>query len=150
MKNLIILIGIILFAVSVESQAQDIYIGPENNHASLDGAAGDTASSASESIIKSAYLGGKDKVQLYTVTIGLDSISGTTAITTTLQSSHDAGVTWVDISSQDFSMTQSDTAIHFQDLSTGTDAPRLRTKTDGAASTKVKLDYLYFRVTDKN
>ena len=150
MKRFLIIIGLIFSVVVLNGQTNiDKYVRGDQYVSYVDGVSGDTASGATGYFDYEFNLGEKSKLQLYTVSVGLDSTSGTSSVSTYLAKSYDAGVTWYDIDTIDFAMSTSDTALIFQDVSTGTDATRLRIKTFGAASTVATLDYIYLRVVDK-
>lgn len=146
MRAIILLFAILLIGYSASAQktlSKNVY------SFYIDGESSDTASSASETIAKVIYLYQKPTLQFYSIAVGLDSLSGSTSVTTYLDRSYDNGTTYYNISSLAFAMSQSDTVLLFQDVSTGTDAALLRVRTVGASSTKVGLDYIYGRITDK-
>ena len=133
----------------IKVNAQNVDFQNDIYHRYIDGRVQDTASNSNETIDNIIYLAKKGKLQLYTIDVGLDSISGSGTVSTYLQKSYDKGDTYKNIDTIDFFMTTSDTTIQFQDVNTGTDATRLRIRTVGAASTKVKRDYVSIRMIDK-
>ena len=75
-KRILFLIGIIaLFAFNVQAQDATVSRNATNFNVTLD--AGDTISNNSKTLYKVIGVGGKDAVQLYSIQVTLDSISGT-------------------------------------------------------------------------
>jgi hypothetical protein len=117
--------------------------------------AADVMDADGETVIKVFDLNKKNKVQYYTVPVYLDSIDrpgldGSELITITLEESFD-NVTWAILTTKTFGATQSDTTFNFQDLSTGSSAPWMRVKFNGAEadSVNVSVRTVWGRFLDK-
>ena len=147
MKKIIAFIGIIaLFLVG--TYAQDV-VSLSRNAVNVDFAldAGDTILNTN-SLNKVINLNGKQAVQLYSLQVKLDSISGTPAHTTYLEGSHD-GTTYAAISNVAWTGGTTDTTFYFTDISTGVAWQHLRIRVAGASSSKSQLTVLSGKVLDK-
>lgn len=145
MKKLIFLFGI--FAVlSMTVIAQDATVRNTNFNVSLD--ASDTLSNLSTTLDKTVYLGLKQAVQLYSVQVTVDSISGTPTEAWVLAGSLD-NVNFTTISTVNWTGTDGDTTFIITDVSTGVAWPYIRLQGTESGSAKGQLTYFGGRFIDK-
>ena len=147
MKKMLFIIGIIaLFAFNLE--AQDAYISRNgaNFNVSLD--AGDTVSNNSTTLYKVIDLGNKDAVQLYSIQVTLDSISGTPTESVVLAGSMDNS-TFANIDTVAWAGSASDTTFFYTDISTGVAWRYLRVHITESGTAKAQLTALRGRILDK-
>lgn len=93
-------------------------------------------------------VGGKQSVQLYSIQVTMDSISGTPAHTIVLAGSMDNSF-YVDIDTVSWGGTSSDTTFHFTDISTGVGWPYMRVKVTGSSTSKSQITELRGRFFDE-
>lgn len=147
MKRLAFLIGIIaMFAFSV--QGQDAYVSRNGTNFNVALTAADTVSNNSTTLSKVIGVGAKDVVQLYSIQVSIDSISGTPTESITLAGSMDNS-NYVTITTATFTGTQSDTTFYYTDVSTGVAWPYLRVLITESGTAKAQLTKLSGRVLDK-
>lgn len=147
MKKLLFIIGIIaLFAFNVEAQDATISRNGSNFNISLD--AGDTISNNSTTLYKVIDLGAKDAVQLYSIQVSLDSISGTPTEAVVLAGSMDNS-NYSTITTVNWTGTSSDTTFYYTDVSTGVAWRFLRVYITEGGTAKAQLTSLRGRILDK-
>ena len=148
MKKLFILFAVFAaFIFTSELMAQDVTItrNATNFNVSLD--AGDTILNTN-TLRKTIGVGAKASVQLYSIQVGLDSISGTPAHTITLNGSID-NTNWSTISTVSWGGTTSDTLFYFTDVSTGVAWPYVSVLVTGSSTSKSQLTSLRGRFIDE-
>lgn len=143
--GLIVIFAAFLFATEIA--AQDVTIGSNatNFNVSLD--AGDTIS-ATGTVSKVIGVGAKKSVQLYSIMVTVDSISGTPTETITLAGSMDNS-TFTTISTVSWAGTSDDTTFHFTDISTGIAWPYIRVQATEGSTGKGQLTTLIGRFFDE-
>ena len=147
MKKLLFLIGIIaLFAFNVQAQDATVARNGTNFNVLLD--AGDTISNNSTTLSKVIGVGNKQSVQLYSIQVSLDSISGTPTEAWILAGSMD-NVNYVNIDTVSWSGSTSDTTFYFTDIATGVAWPYLRLKGTESGTAKAQLTKLIGRSFDE-
>ena len=148
MKRLFILIGIfasLLFTTEVIAQDYTMPRGGTNFNISLD--AGDTILNTN-TLSKTVGLKAKQSVQLYSMQVTLDSISGTPAHTTVLAGSIDDS-NYTTITTVSWAGSSSDTTFVMTDISTGVAWPFMRVQITGSSTSKSQLTYLGGRFFDE-
>jgi hypothetical protein len=159
MKKILTLLAVLVvtagFALNGQGRAATVKVPNATHLIKFPVVASDILDADGEVIYKIFDLGGKTKVQYYTIPVVLDSVDrpgldGSELITVTLQESFD-NVNWADLDTATYGATQADTTFNFQDLSTGTSAPLLRVKLDGADadSVNVSVTSVWGRFLDK-
>lgn len=130
-----------------EAMAQDAYVsrGGTNFNISLD--ASDTILNAN-TLSKTIGLKAKRSVQLYSMQVTLDSISGTPAHTTVLAGSLD-NANFTTITTVSWAGSSSDTTFVMTDISTGVAWPFMRVQITGSSTSKSQLTYLGGRFFDE-
>lgn len=147
MKRLLFLIGIIaLFAFNVQAQDETVSRSGTNFNVALD--AGDTISDNSTTLYKVIGIGAKQAVQLYSIQVTLDSISGTPTEAIVLAGSMD-NVNYTNIDTVSWTGTSSDTTFYYTDISTGVAWPYMRVYITESGTAKAQLTYLRGRFLDK-
>lgn len=98
------------------------------------------------------YLGEKDKPQLYSIGMQLDSISGTPAHTITTSHGWDLDDfdTFDNLDTISWGGTAVDTSFSIEETSTGTQRPYFRVLVTGSATSKSQLTMLKWRFLDDN
>ena len=146
MKRIIGLL-VIFAALSLQVVAQDAYVSRNgtNFHVSLD--AGDTILNTA-TLSKVISLGAKQSVQLYSIQVTMDSISGTPAHTIVLAGSIDNS-NYTDIDTVSWGGSASDTTFIWTDISTGVAWPFMRVKVTGSSTSKSQMTYLGGRFIDE-
>ena len=146
-KKLFVLIGIIaLFAFNVQAQDATVARNGTNFNVFLD--AGDTISNNSTTLYKVIGVGNKQAVQLYSIQVSLDSISGTPTEAIVLAGSMD-NVSYVDIDTVSWTGTASDTTFYWTDISTGVGWPYMRVYITESGTAKAQLTKLIGRFFDE-
>lgn len=146
-KKLLFLIGIIaLFAFNVQAQDATISRNATNFNVVLD--AGDTISNNGTTLYKVIGVGGKQSVQLYSIQVSLDSISGTPTEAIVLAGSMD-NVNYVDIDTVSWTGTASDTTFYWTDIATGVAWPYMRVYITESGTAKAQLTKLIGRFIDE-
>ncbi len=132
MKNILLLIGIIV-AFTLGVQAQNAYVSANGTNFNLTSSldAGDTVS-ATGTFAKVIGVGAKKSVQLYSIMVTIDSISGTPTETIILAGSMD-NLTFTTITTVTWAGTSSDTTFHYTDIATGIAWPYVRVRATGSA-----------------
>ena len=147
MKKILFLIGIIaLFAFNVQAQDATVMRNGTNFNVLLD--AGDTISTNSTTLSKTIGVGNKQSVQLYSIQVSLDSISGTPTEAWVLAGSMD-NVNFVDIDTVSWTGTASDTTFWYTDISTGVAWPYMRVKGTESGTAKAQLTKVIVRFADE-
>ncbi len=148
MKYIITLFGIfalLLFTSEVNAQDATVRQGATNFKIALD--AGDTILNTN-TLRKTIGVGAKQSVQLYTIQVTIDSISGTPAHTITTAGSIDNS-NWTTIDTVSWGGTTSDTTFVITDISTGIAWPYVSVLVTGSSSSKSQLTYLGGRFIDE-
>ena len=146
-KKLFVLIGIIaLFAFNVQAQDATVARNGTNFNVLLD--AGDTISDNSTTLSKIIGVGNKQAVQLYSIQVSLDSISGTPTEAWVIAGSMDNS-NYVDIDTVSWSGSTSDTTFYFTDISTGVLWPYIRIKGTESGTAKAQLTKVIGRFADE-
>ena len=146
-KKLFVLIGIIaLFAFNV--QAQDATVARNGTNFNVLLGDSDTISDLSTTLSKTIGVGNKQSVQLYSIQVSLDSISGTPTEAWVLAGSMD-NVNFVDIDTVSWTGTASDTTFYWTDISTGVAWPYMRVKGTESGTAKAQLTKLIGRFFDE-
>jgi len=146
-KRIIFLIGIIaLFAFNVQAQDAIVSRNGTNFNIALD--AGDTLSNNSTTLSKTIGIGAKQAIQLYSITVTLNSISGTPTEAVVLAGSLD-NVNWTTITTVNWTGTTSDTTIIYTDVSTGVAWPYVRVQSTVSGTAKAQLTDMRGRFIDK-
>jgi hypothetical protein len=146
MKNILFIFVALLFAVTVAAQDETVGRGGTNFNVALD--AGDTLSNNSTTLSKTIGVGAKLAVQLYSIQVTVDSISGTPTEAWVLAGSMD-NVNWTTITTVNWTGTSSDTTFHYTDISTGVAWPYLRVKGTESGTAKAQLTTLKGRFLDE-
>ena len=146
-KRIIFLIGIIaLFAFNVQAQDAIVSRNGTNFNIALD--AGDTLSNNSTTLSKTIGIGAKQAIQLYSITVTLNSISGTPTEAVVLAGSLD-NVNWTTITTVSWTGTASDTTIIYTDVSAGVAWPYVRVQSTESGTAKAQLTDMRGRFIDK-
>lgn len=146
-KKILFLIGIIaLFAFNVQAQDATVSRNGTNFTVLLDAA--DTISDNSTTLSKVIGVGNKQSVQLYSIQVSLDSISGTPTEAWILAGSMD-NVNWTTITTVNWTGTSSDTTFFYTDISTGVAWPYLRVGGTESGTAKAQLTTLRGRFLDE-
>ncbi len=147
MKKILFLIGIIaLFAINV--QAQDANVNRNGTHFNVLLDAGDTISNNSTTLSKTIGVGNKQAVQLYSIQVSLDSISGTPTEAWVLAGSLDNS-NWTTITTVNWTGTASDTTFYYTDVSTGVLWTYLRVQGTESGTAKAQLTKVIGRFADE-
>ncbi len=136
---------IVAFAFNANAQDAHIKRGEVNFLVTLD--AGDTILNTN-TLSKVIGVVAKESVQLYTIQVTIDSLSGTPAHTIALQGSIDNS-NYTAISSVSWGGTTSDTTFVWTDISTGVAWPYMRVLVTGSSTSKSQLTYLGGRFFDE-
>ena len=147
MKKILFLIGIIaLFAINV--QAQEANVNRNGTHFNVLLDAGDTISNNSTTLSKTIGVGNKQAVQLYSIQVSLDSISGTPTEAWVLAGSLDNS-NWTTITTVNWTGTASDTTFYYTDVSTGVLWTYLRVQGTESGTAKAQLTKVIGRFADE-
>ena len=148
MKKIFVLLAIFAaFIFTNELMAQDATVSRNGTNFNLTLTAADTILD-SNTLRKTIGLGAKASVQLYSVQVTLDSISGTPAQTITLNGSIDNS-NWSTISTVSWAGSASDTTFYFTDIATGIAWPYVSVLVTGSGSSKSQLTFLGGRFIDE-
>ncbi len=145
-KFILFLFGIIAFTFMVQAQNATVTRNGTNFNVQLD--AGDTISDNSTTLSKTIGVGNKVSVQLYSIQVSLDSISGTPTEAWVLAGSMDNS-NWTTITTVNWAGTASDTTFYYTDISTGVLWPYLRVMGTEAGTAKAQLTKLIGRFADE-
>lgn len=146
MKRIFLLLGLIaFFAVGINAQTETVAKNGSNFDFNLD--AGDTLSDNSTTLAKYINLQGKPAVQLYSIQVTVDKITGTPTQAWTLDGSMDK-VNWTNISTVNWAGT-ADTTFYYTDISTGVAWGYLRVLGTESGTAKGQLTELIGRALDK-
>lgn len=147
MKKLLFIIGMIaMFAIRAQAQDAALSRNGSNFNVALD--AGDTISNNSTTLYKVIDLGAKDAVQLYSIQVSLDSISGTPTEAVVLAGSLDNS-NYNDIDTVSWAGTASDTTFYYTDITTGVAWRFLRVYITESGTAKAQLTGLRGRILSK-
>ena len=146
MKKILLLIGIIA-AFALSAQAQDAYVSSNGTNFIITLDAGDTIS-ATGTVAKVIGVGAKKSVQLYSIMVTIDSISGTPTETVILAGSMD-NTTFTTITSVSWAGSSSDTTFHYTDIATGVAWPYLRVRATEGSTGKGQMTTLRGRFLDE-
>jgi len=153
-KTLLTILMSLLFAVAIN--AQDVLRIPNNSYlVKFPVLTTDVVTEDGDIVEKIFDIGRKTDIQFYTISLDIDTTARAAElmnhkIPVTLEGSWDNGSTYSAISTVNFYGT-ADTTFVFQDISTGTTAPLLKVKLNGADadSVSVQLIGLYGRFINK-
>ena len=149
MKKLIFFIGIIAaFMLSAEVVAQDATVARNGTNFNVLLDAGDTISNNSTTLYKVIGVGNKQSVQLYSIQVSLDSISGTPTEAIVLAGSLD-NVNYTTITTVNWTGTASDTTFYYTDIATGVAWPYMRVYITESGTAKAQLTKLIGRFIDE-
>ena len=148
MKKYIFLLTIsVALCMTVAAQNQlSIDRNGSNFVFALDG--GDTISDNSTTLGKVIHVGSKPAVQLYSIQVTVDSISGTPTESWVLAGSLD-NANWTAISTVSWTGTDGDTTFYYTDISTGVLWPFLRVMGTESGTAKAQLTELVGRFVDE-
>lgn len=157
MKKLFLFLASIAMVATVSAQAErvglgDHKVGVEKHRVIIEGSAKDSVGLNTKSIGEVFDLSAKAGIQLYSVTVKLDSVSksGVTAdVPVILLGSYDNAVFDNYLDTVVFYGTSSDTSFKFEDLSTGTILPYLKVSVVAGDSLAVQLDKIFGTFFDK-
>lgn len=146
MKKILTVLAVLVLSAGIALNAQkrvNLRVESGQHLVKFQPLALDVMDADGETITKVFDLNKKTKVQYYTIPVHLDSIDrpgldGSELITITLEESFD-NVVWAVLATKTFGATQSDTTFNFQDISTGTSAPWVKVKFDGAEADSVNV-----------
>lgn len=147
MKKLILFLTIFA-ALSIQVAAQDVTIPKAGSNFDVTLDAGDTLSATALTLSKVIGVGSKLSVQLYSIQVTLDSISGTPAVSTVLAGSLDNS-NYTTISTVAWAGTTSDTTFVITDVSTGVLWPYMRVRSTESGTAKSQLTRLVGRFVDE-
>ena len=146
MKKILFILGI--FATLMLSvEAQDARIPREGTNFNIVLDAGDTIS-ATGTVAKVVDVAAKKSVQLYSIMVTIDSISGTPTETIILAGSMD-NTTFTTITSVSWAGSSSDTTFHYTDIATGVAWPYLRVRATEGSTGKGQMTTLRGRFLDE-
>ena len=149
MKKLFVLFAVFAaFLFSAELMAQDATVMRNGTNFNVVLDAGDTISNNSTTLSKTIGVGNKQAVQLYSIQVSLDSISGTPTEAWILAGSMD-NVNWTTITTVNWTGTASDTTFYYTDISTGVLWPYLRVGGTESGTAKAQLTKLIGRFADE-
>ncbi len=149
MKKIILFIGIIAaFMLSAEVVAQDYTVARNGTNFNIALDAGDTISDNSTTLGKVINVGAKQSVQLYTIQVSLDSISGTPTEAWILAGSLDNS-NWTTITTVNWTGTASDTTFYYTDIATGVAWTFLRVMGTESGTAKAQLTKVIGRFIDE-
>ena len=138
---------VIFVALSFTVAAQDAYVSRHGTNFEVALDAGDTVLNTN-TLSKVIGLKAKQSVQLYSIQVTMDSISGTPAHTIILAGSLDNS-NYTTISTVSWGGTASDTTFVWTDIATGVAWPYMRVKVTGSSSSKSQMTYLGGRFIDE-
>ena len=147
MKKYIFLLTIFA-ALCMTVAAQDATVQRLGSNFDVTLTAADTLSDNSTTLSKTIGLGAKPAVQLYSIMVTVDSISGTPTEAWVLAGSLD-GVYYTDIDTVSWTGTDGDTTFIFTDISTGVLWPYMRVKGTESGTAKAQLTRLIGRFVDE-
>jgi len=148
MKAIKILFVFASLVFAGQLMAQDANVSRNGTHFNVVLDAGDTLSNNSTTLSKVIGIGNKQAVQLYSIMVTLDSISGTPTESIVLAGSMD-NETYVTITTVTWAGTSSDTTFYYTDISTGVAWNYLRVKSTESGTAKAQLTNLRGRSIDK-
>jgi len=131
-----------------QMMAQDANVTRNGTHFNVSLDAGDTLSNNSTTLSKVIGIGNKQAVQLYSIMVTLDSISGTPTESIVLAGSMD-NIAYVGIDTVSWTGTSSDTTFYYTDISTGVAWNYMRVLSTESGTAKAQLTKLVGRFIDK-
>ncbi len=131
-----------------QMMAQDATVSRNGTHFNVVLDAGDTLSNNSTTLSKVIGIGNKQAVQLYSIMVTLDSISGTPTESIVLAGSMD-NIAYVGIDTVSWTGTSSDTTFYYTDISTGVAWNYMRVLSTESGTAKAQLTKLVGRFIDK-
>lgn len=144
--KILFVVAVLIFSFQLMAQDATVSRNATNFNVALD--AGDTLSDNSTTLSKTIGVGAKQVVQLYSIQVTLDSISGTPTESIVLAGSLD-NVNWTTITTVTWTGTSSDTTFFYTDISTGVAWPYMRVKSTESGTAKAQLTTLRGRFIDK-
>jgi hypothetical protein len=147
MKKLTLIFGILLFAVGIFAQDVKQSLPDRSSNVYYAGTAADTILNT-DTWTYGLDMAGRKDVQLYTIHMKMDSVSGTPAHGIGLYGTFD-GVTLDSIAGVSWAGTSSDTTFKFQDVSTGLLYRKMYIKVWGAATSKSKVNFIWGKMVNK-
>ena len=144
--KVLFIFGLLVFANQM--MAQDAFVGRNGTNFEVALDAGDTLSNNSTTLSKTINVGSKESVQLYSIQVTADSISGTPAVAWVLAGSLD-GTNYTTISTVNWAGTASDTTFYYTDISTGVAWPYMRVRGTISGTAKAQLTKLIGRFIDE-
>ena len=147
MKKYIFLLTIFA-ALCFTVAAQDVTIPKAGSNFDVTLTAADTLSNNSTTLYKVIGVGSKLSVQLYSIQVDVDSISGTPTEAWVLAGSMNNS-DYVNIDTVSWSGSTSDTTFYFTDISTGVLWPYLRVMGTESGTAKGQLTRLVGRFVDE-
>ena len=148
MKAIKILFVFAALVFASQMMAQDANVSRNGTHFNVVLDAGDTLSNNSTTLSKVIGIGNKQAVQLYSIMVTLDSISGTPTESIVLAGSMD-NIAYVGIDTVSWTGTSSDTTFYYTDISTGVAWNYMRVLSTESGTAKAQLNKLVGRFIDK-
>ncbi len=148
MKAIKILFVFASLVFASQMMAQDANVPRNGTHFNVSLDAGDTLSNNSTTLSKVIGIGNKQAVQLYSIMVTLDSISGTPTESIVLAGSMD-NIAYVGIDTVSWAGTSSDTTFYYTDISTGVAWNYMRVLSTESGTAKAQLTKLVGRFIDK-
>ncbi len=144
--GLVVIFAALLFTNEVIAQDAYVQRNGTNFNVALD--AGDTISNNSTTLSKVIGIGAKQSVQLYSIQVSLDSISGTPTTAWVLAGSLD-NVNYTTITTVNWAGSSSDTTFYYTDISTGVAWSYLRVGGTEGGTAKSQLTKIIGRSFDE-
>jgi hypothetical protein len=127
-----------------QAMAQNATVDRNGTNFNVTLSAADTLSDNSTTLSKTIGVGAKQSVQLYSIQVTVDSVSGTPTEAWVLAGSMDNS-SFVNIDTVSWTGTSSDTTFYYTDISTGVAWPYMRVKGTESGTAKAKLTKLIGR-----
>jgi hypothetical protein len=152
MKRTLLALTFVL-AMATLAFGQTYTIDKNQHSVEIKGKASDIVTETGDNLVKIFDLSRKDAAQYYSIPVYLDSVAYTATstsptVSTYLAHSYD-GVTYTNLDTVVFSVSDADTTFVFSDISTGTGVPYLRVTVAGVDSVSVRLNKFFGRFLDK-
>lgn len=144
--KIVLVFASLLFAGQALAQDATVNKNGGNFNVALDAA--DTLSNNSTTLSKTISVNAKGALQLYSIQVTVDSISGTPTQAWVLAGSID-NENWNTISTVNWTGTDGDTTFYYTDISTGVAWPYLRVQGTESGTAKGQLTKLKGRLIDK-
>ena len=146
MKKALFILALLGLMLGINAQTTTVDRNGTNFNVNLD--AGDTISDNSTTLSKTIGVGGKQAVQLYSIQVSLDSISGTPTEAWVLAGSLDNS-NWTTITTVNWAGTSADTTFYYTDVSTGVLWSYMRVTGTEGGTAKAQLTKLIGRFADE-